>query len=385
MSPPILPDAADMLGCKARAPPVEKNQATGSLRIRPYQKLDAQEHGRDMESESIECYKRWRRLELVIRKFCRLVWQTLRWLVPPLFLPTPGAWIVTTLWTFGVVLLTEKVWFPTVWWLLIGGAVYLTIIIVMWALRTCYPLRQRLVACIVVAVVGIGVWQGAQSIIDNVEAKTYIAVEFKSSPLLTAKRRKHIRRDLTSFHNYLTDIRFDIAKKVPFVLGTTVDDKHPVVGPWIFPGTPYDQTTRIPVHAITNDDAIQEAYAKFVFRNLLIQYHQSWSYLYIRSFTVFASYYTSSYRGTNRCADSYKWCHALWHIRQRYGREFTDKLLFYVFQRWQSPPDDSNFDAYFMHRFFSGMDVAVDDYDKQVPEIRAILKARGLDPDHLLH
>jgi hypothetical protein len=242
------------------------------------------------------------------------------------------------------------------------------------------------VAGIVVVIVSMCALVGVWNIVDKVEAKTYIAVEFKSSPLLTAQRRKHIRRDLTSFHDYLTTtIGFDVAKKVPFVLGTTVDDKHPVAGAWISPGTPYDQTTRIPIHTITKDDAIQEAYAKFVFRNLLIQYHQPWSFLYIRSFTAFASYYTSSYRGTNRCADSYKWCHALWDIRQRYGQEFTDKLLFYVFQQWQSPPDDSNFDAYFMHRFFSGMYVAVDDYDKQVPQIRAILKARGLDPDHLLH
>src|SRR5262245_61155885 len=31
----------------------------------------------DMESETTECYKRWRRLELVIRKSCKLVCQTL--------------------------------------------------------------------------------------------------------------------------------------------------------------------------------------------------------------------------------------------------------------------------------------------------------------------
>ena len=37
-----------------------------------------------------------------------------------------------------------------------------------------------------------------------------------------------------------------------------------------------------------------------------------------------------------------------------------------------------------MKRFFSGMYVAVDDYDKQTREISAILKARGLDPEQLL-
>ena len=95
------------------------------------------------------------------------------------------------------------------------------------------------------------------------------------------------------------------------------------------------QPQEFPVHAITKDDAIQEAYARFVFRNLLIQYHQVSSVLYTRNFTIFASYYVSSYRGTNRCADPYKWCHALWDIRQRYGQEFADKLLFYTFQQWQ--------------------------------------------------
>jgi hypothetical protein len=100
---------------------------------------------------------------------------------------------------------------------------------------------------------------------------------------------------------------------------------------------------------------------------------------------IFSSYYASSYRGTNLCGDSYKWCHALWDIRRRYGKEFTDKLLFYAFQQWQSVSDESNFDAYFMRRFFSGMYVAVNDYEKQVPEISAILKARGLDSEQLLH
>ena len=49
------------------------------------------------ESELTECEKRWRMLESVIRKFWQPLWQTLRWLIPPLIRPTPGAWIVNAM------------------------------------------------------------------------------------------------------------------------------------------------------------------------------------------------------------------------------------------------------------------------------------------------
>jgi hypothetical protein len=82
------------------------------------------------------------------------------------------------------------------------------------------------------------------------------------------------------------------------------------------------------------------------------------------------------------CGESLdKWCVALWDIRQRYGQDFTDKLLFYTFQQWQpARTTESNFDAYFMSRFFSGIFVAAND-DEQESAISAILKKRGLDPE----
>jgi hypothetical protein len=119
----------------------------------------------------------------------------------------------------------------------------------------------------VIVAVGAVVCLRVQAIIDKVEAKTYIAVEFKSSSLLTAGRQKHIRRDLTAFHAYLEGIGVDIPKKVPFLLGTT---PHRVsTGLSHTPGTPYDTFTLIPEHAIRKDELIQEKYAMFVFNNLL--------------------------------------------------------------------------------------------------------------------
>ena len=124
-----------------------------------------------------------------------------------------------------------------------------------------------------IAVVGLLVWQGTQDIIDKVEAKTFIAVEFKNSPVLTADRQKYIRRDLTSFHDYLEAIGFEIPKKVPFVLGTTpgIESQDESMST----GTPYDTATNIPQHDITKDDIIQATYARFVFHNLMSQYESS--------------------------------------------------------------------------------------------------------------
>src|SRR5262249_21048818 len=146
---------------------------------------------------------------------------------------------------------------------------------------------------------------------------------------------------------------------------------------------PYDTFTLIPEHAIRNDELIQEAYAMFVFGNLLTPYEPpASSDFYPTSSLIFSIYYLSSYRGINLCNKTDKWCQTLWDIRQRYGQEFTDKLLFYAFQKWeQARTSESNFDAYFMRRFFRGLRVAANDADKQVPIVIAILKNRGLNPE----
>jgi hypothetical protein len=220
-------------------------------------------------------------------------------------------------------------------------------------------------------------WLLVQWIIDPIEAKTYITVEFKSSPFLTADRRKHILRDLTSFHAYLTALGFDIPKKVPFLLGTTPRKTSRGMS-WI-PGTPYDTFKLIPEHAIRNDELIRAAYAMFVFDNLMKQYEPILSDFHTNSSLVFSMYYVSSYRGISSCRETDKWCKALWDIRRQYGKEFTDKLLFYTFQQWQRvSTNESNFDAYFMRKLFWGVLVAANDYDKQAPAIEVILKAKGL-------
>jgi hypothetical protein len=224
-------------------------------------------------------------------------------LVPPLFLPTPGAWIVTTLWTFGVVLLTEKINFTLTWWLLIGGIAYLTGITIIWAWRCSrHSWSQRIIACLMISVVGVLAWLWTQYIINNVEAKTFIAIEFKSSPVLTLGRRKHILRNLTAFHDYLKAIRFDIKKEEPFLLGT-LKTTAPVRA-FTHPGTPYDDMTKIYEHAITKDNQVQAAYARFVFEKLLRQHEPITNDFHQRSPGIFSSYYVSSHRHISRCGGS---------------------------------------------------------------------------------
>src|SRR4029453_9556609 len=61
-----------------------------------------------------------------------------------------------------------------------------------------------------------------------------------------------------------------VSKKVPFILGTTSSIASISVS--ASPGTPYDTSTDISERDITKDDAIQVAYAWFVFRTLMVQY-----------------------------------------------------------------------------------------------------------------
>jgi hypothetical protein len=239
--------------------------------------------------------------------------------------------------------------------------------------------RQRrwliLILVVGLATLGYVVWQMEQQ-----QQSAYVTVEFKNSPLLTPGRQKHILRVLTSFHDYLTALRFEIPKKVPFILGTA--PRKTPTGQARYPGTPYDNETLIPEHAIRNDELIQELYARFVFNNLLMPYEPVLSNFFGISSLTFSIYYLSSYRGIKLCQETDKWCNALWDIRKRYGQEFPDKLLFYAFQKWQPPSmSESNYNEYFMRRFFLGMRVAANDFDKQAPVVIAILKARGLDPE----
>ena len=256
------------------------------------------------------------------------------------------------------------------WW-----PCYLAGITIIWAWHTCYPWSQRILACLAVTVVGGIAVLGAEHIIYTVEAKTFIAVEFKSAPLLTSGRQTHIRRNLTAFHAYLEAIGFEIPKKVPFLLGTTTSRN--LRSSSVFPGTPYDATTRIPERDITNDARIQAAYARFVFERLIERYEPPGHKFRPNSAQIFAAYYRSSYRRRNLCGE--KWCEVLWDIRQQYRQEFADKLLFYTFQQWQpADTNESNFDPYFMRRFRSGFDVVANDYDKQAAVIDKILKKRLL-------
>ena len=167
------------------------------------------------------------------------------------------------------------------------------------------------------------------------------------------------------------------SQKVPFLLGTTPNSVPMGLS---IGGDPYGTFILIPENAIHQDDLIQRAYARFVFRNLLTRYDPVYSDP--GSTVIFSLYYVSSYRGLSFCSETQKWCKALWDIRQQYGQEFTDKLLFFAFQKWeQASPSESNFDAYFMRRFSRGLRVAANDADKQVPIVIAILKKRGLAPE----
>jgi uncharacterized protein DUF4062 len=239
--------------------------------------------------------------------------------------------------------------------------------------------RLALILVLVLPILGMVsylVWQSGQQ-----QQNAQVTVEFKSSPLFTAQRQKHIRRDLTAFHDYLTAIGFDIPKKVPFILGTT---PNRVSMGLATPGDPYNTFIRIPENTIHQDRRIQIQYAMFVFRNLFTRYEPFRSKFYLGGTLVFSVYYVSSYRGINFCSETDTWCQALWDIRQQYGQAFTDKLLFYEFQQWeQASPSESNFDAYFMYRFFKGLSVAANDVDQQAPAVMAILRKRGLDPEQL--
>jgi hypothetical protein len=98
---------------------------------------------------------------------------------------------------------------------------------------------------------------------------------------------------------------------------------------------------------------------------------------------VFSDYFTSSYSNkkpifTQSITD--KWVGSLWEIRQRCGKEFTDKVLFYTYKkindRLNNKPEEG-FNKYFSKYLFSG-EFVVDNEMKNRQIIMGILKSHDL-------
>jgi hypothetical protein len=188
-----------------------------------------------------------------------------------------------------------------------------------------------------------------------------VSLIFKESALLTPERKQRITEEINNFYLYLKGLGFPVQKEVP-PLGVSASNFQAMSG--VFPGTIYDQHILLPKNSLDNLDAIRKVYASYVFRTLFGTFGPNSLESQDRAndeitAALYEVYYASS--AVNRDLDSnndwrgHVWMEALWEIRQKMGKDFTDRAMFYTYKTWDPKPIPGDFEAKFWTRFLAGV------------------------------
>jgi hypothetical protein len=203
-------------------------------------------------------------------------------------------------------------------------------------------------------------------------APVEVLLIFKDSPLFTPERKRRITAEINGFYLYLKGIGFPVETGIP-PLGVSPYDVQMMGG--TFPGSIYDQQIYFPKNSLDDSDAIRRVYASYVFRTL---FHTMGgvtvpSIADETTATLFEEYYASSLVGRNLDKGDWKghkWIEALWDIRQKKGKDFTDRVMYYTYQTWKPIPGD--FDNTFLTRFLAGVWV-IDNNGDSFKDVQSIL------------
>jgi hypothetical protein len=217
----------------------------------------------------------------------------------------------------------------------------------------------------------------------HIEHIPQLKLEFKASPLFTSKRRVQIQLEVDAYCHYLKSIGFDVPKEFPPV-GIRPGKVSSRGG--IYPGTIYSEEIMLPEDYIDNPQRVIAVFSSYIFEKLLRPdpLADSNGFLFL-SAIVFSNYYLADFGNTpppapRNGAPADKWISAIWDIREKHGKEFADKSLFYTFKQWHVPVDEvanESFDAYFGRRFTIGVNVE-DNMFQNAKSIAQILQARGI-------
>lgn len=199
-----------------------------------------------------------------------------------------------------------------------------------------------------------------------------VALIFKDSPLLTAKRREVIQNTIDKFNAYLTDVGFSLPKGFPPI---GVSSRNAFSGGGVYPGTIYEQSFYLPKNRITDANEIQWIYAYGTFGDLFPvdgehpEFHE-------QATRLFADYYASSY--ADQQWGNSTWERRLWEVRKERGKQFTDKSLFYAYMQWRSPgPSEPDFDSLFKTLLLAGVWVESNDRGADIMTVNKILASEN--------
>ena len=209
--------------------------------------------------------------------------------------------------------------------------------------------------------------------------KPEVSLIFKDSPLLTPERKQRITNDINGLYLYLKGLGFPIEKDIP-PLGVSRSNAEMMGG--TFPGPIYYRQILFPNDSLDDSDKIREVYASYVFRILFrsIGYPLSADPQNdMTAATVFEIYFPSSLVGRNLDKTKWQghdWMQALWEIRSKKGKDFTDRAMYYTYKLWDPTPA-GEFNKKFLTRFMAGVWV-IDNNGESISAVGSILVKRDL-------
>ena len=207
-------------------------------------------------------------------------------------------------------------------------------------------------------------------------AQPEVSLIFKDSPSLTPERKRRITDAINSFYLYLKSLGFPVENEMP-PIGVSPCKTQMMSG--IFPGTIYQRQIYLPKDSLDDTNAIRKVYASYVFRLLFGTFGSANlgpdAGKDETTAALFEVYYTSSLANRNLDRSDWqghKWMEALWDIRQKKGRDFADRAMYYTYKTWDPKPVPGDFESKFWTRFLSGVWV-IDNNGASVEAVGSIL------------
>jgi hypothetical protein len=215
--------------------------------------------------------------------------------------------------------------------------------------------------------------------IRSASALPGLKVTFTNSPLLTPPVRRTITLHLARFSAYLADLGIVVPKETPPIGTTAIVVEY---GTSVLDAPVYLGAILVGEQSINRPAVITAAYSEWAFGQLLMRPHRSKEHPThsVNLASVVATYYNLSFWDLKKPEQNGRdWVFALLEVRQKSGKDFTDRMVAYTFRSICDTPEDSSdldFDSYFAKRLQVG-DYVVDTMMKNWPDISEILRRDG--------
>ena len=170
----------------------------------------------------------------------------------------------------------------------------------------------------------------ADMIIPRSGHSAIVRLEFKDDPLLTEQARDNIQRAVDALYMHLQEVGFDPPRSnIPPIGIAYTDQGWQAVwsdGPY------YGQEIRIGRDSLNDPKVIHSAFSAHVFRGFLGS-----SEPFELGQIVFAEYFAGSVRNAwpEVSGPEWAWLNAILEVKDRYGKPFSDKVMFYAAQSYR--------------------------------------------------